>query len=131
MAQQPVYDPHEHTTPTAPARPMAPVAPAPVATTRARPSYAGLAARIILTLLGAAGLIVGSFLNVQGGILGTETPIRVLWTTELSGGVLVSSLGFAMIIVGMVAVIGMAFRGGWLTSFAGAVGLAGTIMFLV
>ena len=131
MAQQPVYEPHEHTTPTAPARPVAAPPAAPVATTRTRPSMGGLAARIVLTLLGAAGLIVGSFLNVQGGTLGTNTPIRALWTTDLTGATFVASLGFAMIIVGLVAVIGLALRTGWLTSFAGAVGVAGTIMFLV
>ncbi len=128
MARQPAYEPHEHVTPAAPARP---VAVAPATETRVRPSYTGLATRIVLTLLGAAGLIVGSFTNVMDGNLGTDAPVRVLWTTDMTGSTFVGSLGFAMIVVGLVAVVGMAIRTGWLTSLAGAVGLAGTILFLV
>jgi hypothetical protein len=124
--RQPAYEPHEHV--TTPARP---VAAAPVATTRTRPSYGGLAARIVLTLLGAAGLIVGSFMNVADGTQGTAVPVRALWTTDLSGSAFISSLGFAMIVVGLVAIVGMALRTGWLTSFAGAVGVAATILFVV
>jgi hypothetical protein len=121
-----VYEPHEHV--TAEGRP---VAVAPAATTRTRPSYAGLAARIVLTLLGVAGLIVGSFMNVVDGTKGTSVPIRALWTTDLSGSAFVSSLGFAMIVVGLVAIVGMALRTGVLTSFAGAVAIAATILFAV
>src|SRR5437773_1771952 len=132
MARQPVYEPHEHDTPAAPARPVraAPAA-APVATTRVRPSYAGLATRIVLTLLGAAGLVVGSFTDVVNGTLGIHVPIKALWTTDLTGSAFIASLGFAMIVVGLVAIVGMAPRSGWLTSLAGAVGLAGVILFLV
>jgi hypothetical protein len=126
VAQQPVYEPHQHV--TSPARPMAV---APVATTRTRPSYGGLAARIVLTLLGAAGLIVGSFMNVVNGTRGTNVPFRGLWTTNLSGSAFVSSLGFAMIVVALVAIVGMALRTGALTSLAGAVGIAGTILLLI
>ena len=127
MAQQPVYEPHEHvTTPTG-----RPVAVAPTATTRARPSYGGLAVRIVLTLLGAAGLIVGAFMNVVHGTAGTNVPFRSLWTTDLSGSAFITSLGFAMIVVGLVAIVGMALRTGALTSLAGALGIVGTILFLI
>ncbi len=125
MAQQPVYEPHEHvTTPTG-----RPVAAAPVATTRVRPSYGGLAARIVLTLLGAAGLVVGAFTHVVNGTAGTDVPFRSLWTTDLSGSAFITSLGFAMIVVALVAIVGMALR--TLTSLAGAVGIAATVLFLV
>jgi hypothetical protein len=124
--RQPVHQPHEHT--TGPARP---VAVAPVETTRVRPSYAGLAARIVLTLVGAAGIIVGSFTDVVNGTAGTDVPFRALWTTDLSGAAFISSLGFAMIVVALVAIVGMAPRTGALTSLAGAVGIAGTILLLV
>jgi hypothetical protein len=121
-----VYEPHEHV--TTPARP---VAAAPVATTRTRPSYGGLAARIVLTLLGAAGLIVGSFLTVVDGTKGTGVPVKSLWTTDISGSAFISSLGFAMIVVALVAIVGMALRTGVLTSFAGAVGIAATVLFVI
>jgi hypothetical protein len=123
--RQPIYEPHEHvTTPTG-----RPVAAAPVATTRARPSYGGLVARIVLTLVGAAGIIVGTFTHVVNGTAGTDVPFRSLWTTDLSGSTFITSLGFAMIVVAVVAIVGMALR--TLTSLAGAVGLAGTVLFLV
>src|SRR5438094_6970203 len=103
MAQQPAYEPHEQTTPPAPPRPVAPAPAPPATTTRTRPLIAGLAVRILLTLLGAAGLIVGSLMNVQGGVFGTNTPIRSLWTTDLTGSTFIASLGLAMIVVGLVA----------------------------
>jgi hypothetical protein len=124
--REPVYEPHDRV--TTPARP---VAVAPATTTRTRPAYGGLAARIILTLLGAAGLIVGSFMNVVNDTAGTSVPVQSLWTTDLSGSQFVASLGFAMIVVALVAIVGMALRTGVLTSLAGAVGLAATILFLV
>jgi hypothetical protein len=122
--RQPVYEPDEPMTTTA--RPMVVT---PVATTRTRPSYGGLAARIVLTLLGAAGIIVGAFMNVVNGTAGTDVPFRSLWTTDITGSAFITSLGFAMIVVAAVAIIGMALRP--LTSLAGAVGIAGTILFLV
>jgi len=125
--RQPAYEPHEHaTTPTG-----RPVAVAPVSTTRARPSYGGLAARIVLTLLGAAGLIIGSLVNVVNGTAGTSVPFRALWTTDMTGAAFITSLGFAMIVVALVAIVGMALRTGALTSFAGAVGIVAVVLFLI
>jgi hypothetical protein len=124
-----VYEPSEHVT-----TPQRPVAVAPVATTsttRSRPSYGGLAARIVLTLLGAAGIVLGSFANVVNGTAGTNVPIRALWATDLSGSAFIGSLGFAMIVVALVAIVGMALRTGALTSLAGAVGIAATVLFLI
>jgi hypothetical protein len=110
---------------------MRPVAVAPVATTRARPSYGGLAARIVLTLLGAAGLIIGSFTNVVNGTAGTNVPFRSLWSTDFTGSAFITSLGFAMIVVALVAIVGMALRTGALTSFAGALGIVAVVLLLV
>jgi hypothetical protein len=122
-----VYEHHERT--TTPARPVA--VPPTAEKTRTRTSYGGLAVRIVLTLLGAAGLILGSFMNVVNDTAGTNVPVQSLWTTDLSGSQFVSSLGFAMIVVALVAVVGMALRTGVLTSLAGAVAIAATILFLV
>jgi hypothetical protein len=125
VAQQPAYEPQP-----APARPVA-AAPSPTPTTRTRAGYGGLAARIVLTLLGVAGLIIGSFMTVVDGTTGLEVPVKALWTTDMSGAAFISSLGFAMIVVGLVAVVGMALRTGVLTSLAGAVGIAAIILLLV
>ncbi len=127
MAQrEPVYEPHEHVTAE-----QRPVAVAPASTTRTKVSYGGLVARIVVTLIGAAGLIIGSFATVVDGTAGTDIPVKALWTTDLSGSAFVSSLGFAMIVVALVAIVGMALRTGVLTSLAGAVAIAATILLLV
>jgi hypothetical protein len=129
VAQQPAYEPR-NTAPTTPT--TRPVAAPPLTTaTRTRPSYGGLAARIVMTMLGVAGLIIGAFLHAADGIMGTDVPFKALWTTDMSGSTFIQSLGFAMIVVGLVAVVGIALRTGVLTSLAGALGIAGVILFLV
>jgi hypothetical protein len=85
----------------------------------------------VFTLLGAAGLIVGSFTNVVNGTQGINVPFRALWSTDLTGSAFISSLGFAMIVVALVAIVGMALRTGALTSLAGAIGIVGTVLFLI
>ncbi len=40
-------------------------------------------------------------------------------------------MGFAFIVLGIVAILGLAPRTGWFTRLAGAVGLAGFVLFLV
>jgi hypothetical protein len=91
---------------------------------------AGLGIRVFLTLLGAAGIIVGAFLKWTDGIDGTKLDIRALWTTALRPtGSFVQTIGFAMIVLGLVAVIGVALGSGWLTRLAGAVAIVGLILF--
>jgi hypothetical protein len=91
---------------------------------------AGVGARVFLTLLGTAGIVIGAFLRWTAGIDGTKLDIRALWTTTLrSTGVFVQTAGFAMIALGLVAVIGAALGSGWLTRLAGAVAIVGLILF--
>ena len=90
---------------------------------------AGLGIRVFLTLLGAAGLVIGAFLKWTAGIDGTKLDSRAYWTTTLrSTGVFVQTAGFAMIVLGLVAVIGLALGSGWLTRLAGAVAIVGLIL---
>jgi hypothetical protein len=101
-------------------------------------SWAGLSMRILLTLAGAAGMIVSAFLNwvnAPGGVEGVELDIRTVWipqreyvATEAS---FVETMGFAAIVLGLIAIIGLAPRSGWLTRLAGAVGIIGFILFVV
>ena len=90
---------------------------------------ARVGARLTLTLFGAAGLIIGAFLRWIGGIDGTKLDIRALWTTgSRSTDAFVRTAGFGMIVLGLVAVIGLAFESGWLTRAAGAVAIVGVIL---
>jgi hypothetical protein len=91
---------------------------------------AGVGIRVFLTLVGTAGIVIGAFLDWSAGIDGTKLDIRAFWTTTLrSTGVFVQTAGFAMIVLGLVAVIGVALGSGWLTRLAGAVAIVGLILF--
>jgi hypothetical protein len=93
---------------------------------------AGIGARIALTLLGAAGLIVGAFLDWTPSIQGTKLDMRAFWTTNFrSTGTFVATVGFVMIVVGLVAVVGLAIGSGWLTRLAGAVAVVGFALFAI
>ena len=96
------------------------------------PKYVPLGVRVVLTLVGAAGLIVGAFLTWIDGIRGTDLSIDALWrTTFHSTGQFVQTIGFASIVVGLVAIVGLAFASGWLTRLAGAVGIVGFVLFAI
>jgi hypothetical protein len=91
---------------------------------------AGIGTRIALTFAGAAGLIVGAFMEWVAKIDGTKLDIRALWrTTFVSTNTFMSTVGFAMIVLALVALIGLAMGTGWLTRLAGAVGIAGFVLF--
>jgi hypothetical protein len=121
-AYEPVPHPNEPSEPVR-ARSMA----------AARPRAAGVAVRIGLTLIAAALLIIGAFTEVLDGILGRELPIRSLISTSAldDSATFLTSVGFAMIVVGLVAILGMAPRSGVLTSLAGTVAIVGVVLYLI
>ena len=93
-----------------------------------------LAARMLLTVLGAAGMIVGAFLKwlSQANQLGTDIEVQVLWSFNVEGQAgFVSSVGFVTIILGLLALLGMAFRTGWLTRIAGALGIVVFVLYAI
>jgi hypothetical protein len=106
-------------------------APAPVA--RTGWGMAGLIVRILLTLVGAAGLIIGAFLDWFQGKTGVDLDIRAFWQTtfDKQSSTFVETVGFVMIVLGLLAIVGLAPRSGWLTRFAGALGIVGFILFLI
>ncbi|HWC31794.1 MAG TPA: hypothetical protein VG709_01540 [Actinomycetota bacterium] len=98
------------------------------------PAPGGVAARILLTILGAAGMIIGAFLSWFAGqnVRGVDFEFRVFYSTDVGGEAgFVASAGFILIILGLIALLGLAFRVGWLTSFAGALGLLAMVAFTV
>jgi hypothetical protein len=101
---------------------------------RVGPSGGGMAGRIILTLLGAAGLIIGAFLSwfsftAQEIGQGTETTgvatsYSVFYSTgNPFGASLIESAGAVTILLGILALLGLVFRTGWLTTLAGVLGI--------
>ena len=104
-------------------------------TTRTRPG--GMAARVIFTLLGAAGMIYGACLSwlrvpgVDANAPGTEVQWDVFFTPNADASGFFGSAGFVIVVLGVLAVIGLAFRTGWLTSLSGAVAVAAMILLAI
>ena len=102
-------------------------------TTRIRPG--GMAARLILTLLGAGGMIYGAFLDW----LTEVSPSRGIdadWIIFFSpnpgeSANIWTSAGFVTIVLGVLAVVGLAFRTGWLTSLSGALAVAAMVLLAI
>jgi hypothetical protein len=92
----------------------------------------GLAARLILGILGAAGMIIGPFLDWAPGVAGTQIQFRAFFSTEQTGEAgFAASVGFTLLILGVIALVGLAFKSGWLTSLAAGLGLLACILIVV
>ena len=85
----------------------------------------------ILVVVGGAMMIVSSLLNWAGPVRGTKTHIRSLWNPEFTTSGLIRSVGFAMILLGVVAIIGLFVETRWLALVAGILGVVVTVLFLV
>ena len=98
-------------------------------------TWAGLSMRILLTLAGAAGLIVSAFLNWIENVDGVNLEIETLWRpgvfNRAQSGTFFETVGFAMLVLGIVAILGLAPRSGWFTRLAGALGLVAFVLFLI
>jgi hypothetical protein len=107
-----------------------------------RPTVGGLMTRIVLSVLGAAGMIIGAFLPwfafeptqvpPTAGMAGTEIANSVYYSTaDPFGATFVESAGLIAIVLGVLALLGMAFRTGWLTSVAGVLGIVAFALVLI
>jgi hypothetical protein len=114
-----------------------PVEPVPARTPVATPvrrtwGWGGLAIRIVLTLAGAAGMIVSLFMDWVRSTLATDISARALFQTrQVANPNFVESIGFVMLVLGLLAIVGLAPRSGWLTSLAGALGIVVFVLLLV
>ena len=108
------------------------VSAAPVAAPRSW-SWAGMAVRIVLTLVGAAGMVISAFMNWAQGHAATDVSVRSLWSTRFDhpGNNWLTTLAAVMIALALIAIVGLAPRTGVLTSLAGALGIATFVLFLV
>jgi hypothetical protein len=103
--------------------------------TVARPSWdwGGMAVRILLTLAGAAGLIVSGFMDWINRTTAVNLDVRSLWESgfEGEGETFVATVGFVAIVLGLLAIVGLAPRTGWLTRVAGALGIVLFVLFTI
>jgi hypothetical protein len=106
------------------------------------PSGSGVAARVIFALLGAAGLIVGAFLPWFSfdtgvappgiGLEGVEVKYNVFYSTDNPfGASFIESAGLIAIVIGVLALLGLVFRTGWLTTLAGVLGIVAFALVLI
>lgn len=103
-----------------------------VAPVRRTWGWARLAVRILLTLVGAAAMIVSMFMDWVRSTLATDISVRALFQTgQVRNPTFVESIGFVMLVLGLLAIVGLAPRTGWLTSLAGALGIALLVLLLV
>ncbi|HXF71234.1 MAG TPA: sugar:proton symporter [Actinomycetota bacterium] len=93
---------------------------------------AGLAGRMALGLTGAALTIVSAFLPWTEGVVGTQLDVRAFWAAQPERAeMFVASVGAVAIAIGLLAVLGLALRGGGLTRLAGALGVVGFALFVI
>jgi hypothetical protein len=97
------------------------------------PTGSGLAARVIFTLLGAAGLIAGAFLSWAFGDPGANIEYAAFYDPEgvQAQADLVTSAGGVTILLGILALLGLVFRTGWLTTLAGVLGIVAFALVLI
>ena len=90
------------------------------------------AGRLVLTLLGAAALIVAAFLHWTRDTAATSITDRSLAQTDFATrSDIVKTIGAIAILIGILAVIGLIDRTGWLSRLAGALGIVLFILFAV
>ena len=82
-----------------------------------------LAVRVILSVGAAVLLLIGSFLEWTNGTDGSALSIQALWETDAGTAGFFASAGLVTAICGALIILGLAFKSGWLTRFAGAAAL--------
>jgi hypothetical protein len=91
--------------------------------------------RLLLTLLGVAGLVTAAFYDwIQSiGAWGTNLPLWTLWNTKdpAEWGPGIASVGVLALVLAVIALIGLLPRMAWLTSLAGVAAVAEATLFVV
>ena len=88
--------------------------------------------RLIATVIGAVALVAAAFLNWTASRTGDKLTLRALVQTDFgTRSDLAKSVGGLSILIGLVALVGLADRTGWLTRLAGAAALVVSVMFAI
>jgi len=90
-----------------------------------------LAVRVLLTVAAAVLLLLGSFLEWMCGAEGSSLAIQSYWDPDAGSAGFLASAGLVTAVCGALIILGLAFRGGWLTRFAGAVALVAFTLMMV
>lgn len=93
---------------------------------------ANVGARAVLTLLGAAGLIIAAFLNWTDDIDGLDLSWEALYRTEfVTSDDVYSTVGGLSILLGLLLIVSLASWFGGLTRLVGALGIVMFVLFVI
>lgn len=88
--------------------------------------------RLLLTLVGGAAVIIAAFLDWTRGIAGSDLTNHSLVQTQFyAQNDIVKSVGGISILLGLIALVGLVDRTGWLTRLAGALGIVMFVLFAI
>ena len=101
-------------------------------------------ARIVFTIIGGAAMIVSAFLSwfrfdiPEGApdVVVRTSGINLKWsifysTADPFGANFFTSAGSVAILLGILAILGLAFATGWLTRLAGALGIVAVVLYAI
>ena len=103
-----------------------------IGTTTPTRNTAGTVARIGLTLIGSAMMVVGAFMHWVRGLIGTNLTWKSFYSTDLGRAQsFVESIGFIFIVLALLGIVGLAAWTGGLSRLAGALGVVGFVLFAI
>jgi hypothetical protein len=101
-------------------------------TTTTTPRAASIGARVVLTLLGAAGLVIAAFLDWTDGIRGLDLSWTALYKTEfVTTDTIYKSVGGLSILLGLLLIVSLAAFFGSLTRLVAALGIVMFVLFAI
>ena len=103
-----------------------------VPTTTTTPPATFIGARVVLTLLGAAGLIVAAFLDWTDGIKGLDLSWNALYKTEfITTDTIYKTVGGLSVLLGLLLIVSLAALFGSFTRLVAALGIVMFVLFAI
>jgi hypothetical protein len=103
-----------------------------IRTTTPTRNTTGTVMRIVLTLVGAGMMVFGAFMPWVRDVLGTNLSWKAFYSTDLvHARSFVESVGFVFIVLALLGIVGLAAWTGGLGRLAGALGIAGFVLFAI
>jgi hypothetical protein len=103
-----------------------------IGTTTPTRNTTGTVMRIVLTLVGAGMMVVGAFMAWVRSVLGSNLSWKAFYSTDLvHAHSFVESVGFVFIVLALLGIVGLAAWTGGLGRLAGALGIAGFVLFAI
>ncbi len=103
-----------------------------IGTTTPTRNTTGTVMRVVLTLVGAGMMVFGAFMPWVQDVLGTNLSWKAFYSMDLGHAHnFVESVGFVFILLALLGIVGLAATTGGLGRLAGALGIAGFVLFAI